>query len=96
MGGWCPLDVNIDAGRAALVIGLCLAGVILINLVIYYMVANRNNAGQVNMLRKAANRVRDPWKDEDESLLELSKLVGRLKNEAPTEPGGTELPVDKK
>jgi hypothetical protein len=35
------------------------------------------------MFRNAARRARDPWKDEDDALKELSNLVSGLKDETP-------------
>lgn len=87
------MEVNIDVGRAALVVILTLVAVVIINVAIYFMVANRNTAGQIHMLRKATSRARDPWQDEDASLVELSRLVTQLKETQPPDPEKT-IPPD--
>lgn len=79
------MDVNIDAGKALLVIVLTVGGVILINLAIYAMVKDRNTIGQIELMRKAVKQSRDPWELEDKALKELSEMVKKLKNE----PGAT-------
>ena len=74
------MNVNIDAGRALLVIVLTVAGVILINLAIYAMVKSRGNIGQIEMMRKAVKQARNPWEVEDKALKDLSDLVKQLKS----------------
>ena len=37
--------------------------------------------GEVDMYRRAGNRARNPWQDEDDNLEELSTLVKKLKGE---------------
>jgi hypothetical protein len=75
------MEVNIDAGKALLVIVLTIGGVILINLAIYAMVKGKGTIGQIELMRKAANQARNPWELEDKALKDLSELVKQLKNE---------------
>jgi hypothetical protein len=75
------MSVNIDAGRALLVIVLTVVGVILINLAIYAMVKSRGNVGQIEMMRKAVKQARNPWEVEDKALKDLSELVKQFKGE---------------
>jgi hypothetical protein len=74
------MDVNIDAGKALLVIVLTVGGVILINLVIYAMVKGRGTTDQIEMMRKTVKQARDPWELEDKALRDLSELVKQFKN----------------
>lgn len=87
------MDVNIDAGRAFLVIVLTVIGVVVINVAIYYSISRRGTIGQIDLLRKAASRARNPWRPEDEMLEELSQLVAGLKNE-PGDPGSGDASAD--
>jgi hypothetical protein len=75
------VDINVDAGKALLVIVLTVVGVVLINLVIYAMVKGRGTIGQIEIMRKTVKQARDPWELEDNALRELSELVKKLKNE---------------
>jgi hypothetical protein len=45
-------------------------------------------------MRKAAGRARDPWKDEDDALRELSNLVSGLKDEIPKTDAPDENGID--
>jgi len=75
------MQVNIDTGRAALVIVLTILGVILINLAIYAMVRGKGTTGQIELMRKAAKQARNPWEIEDTALKDLSELVKQFKHE---------------
>jgi hypothetical protein len=75
------MSLDIDAGRALLVIVLTIIGVVVINVVIYYAVSKGGTIGQINLMREAARRARNPWRPEDEMLEELSQLVAGLKKE---------------
>lgn len=90
------MDVSIDTGRALLVVVLTVAAVIVINVAIYFVVANKNNVGQIHILRKATSRARDPWQDEDASLAELSRLVAKLKEDRPPDQEATNPPDTQK
>ncbi len=76
-----------DLDKAGLVICLTLFIVIGINAAIYASLRRGNTVGQIELLRKAANRARKPWETEDEALNELSKRVEELKKykEGPTQ-----------
>ncbi len=75
------MEVNIDAGKALLVIVLTIGGVVLINLAIYAMVKGRSTTDQIELMRKAVKQSRDPWQAEDKALKDLSELVKKLKGE---------------
>jgi hypothetical protein len=70
-----------DAGRAAIVICVTLFLVIGINAAIYVAFVRKNSVSQIEMMRKAAERARDPWQSENEDLKELSRLVKQLKDD---------------
>lgn len=79
------MDINIDTGKAFLVIGLTILGVILVNVAIYYSVRGRGTIQQIEFLRKAVGQTRNPWELEDTALKELSEMVSQLKEK----PNGT-------
>jgi hypothetical protein len=76
------MEVNIDTGRALLVVVLTLLGVILINVAIYYSIKGKGTIGQINLMQKAARQARNPWEVEDKALSELSELVKKLKQDS--------------
>lgn len=65
--------------KAIIVVCLTLFIVIGFNVAIFLSFRGRGTRGQIDMFREAAQRVKDPWKDEDEALEELSKRVASLK-----------------
>jgi len=69
-----------DYGKAALVICLTIFIVVGINAAIYASLRRGTTIGQIELLRRAAERVSQPWKDEDDALRELSRRVGELKS----------------
>jgi hypothetical protein len=83
------METNLDLGRAALIVILTLVGVVFINVAIYYMVKGKGTIGQIQMIRKAAGRVRNPWEGEDQDLQDLSELVKQFKH-----PPSDHLPPD--
>jgi hypothetical protein len=68
-----------DVSRAILVVCITLFIVIGINAAIYVSVTRKNTIGQIELMRRAAKRARDPWKQENDDLMELSKRVADLK-----------------
>ncbi len=68
-----------DPSRVFLVVCITLFIVVGINAAIYVSVTRKNSIGQIELMRRAANRARDPWKPEDDNLKELSRLVSELK-----------------
>jgi hypothetical protein len=73
-------DAVMDYSKAALVVGLTLIIVIGFNVMLYISATRDNSAGTIEMLRRAAQRARDPWKNEAGDLEELSRMVSTLKN----------------
>jgi hypothetical protein len=74
-----------DLDRAFLVVCLAVAAVIAINVMIYLSVRRGKEVTTIDLMRNAARRARNPWKDEDDALQELSDLVSDLKS-VPREP----------
>jgi len=77
----------LDLDKAALVICLTLFIVIGINAAIYASLRRGNTVRQIELLRKAAGRVRNPWEEEDQALSELSRRVKELEKHDDSEPG---------
>lgn len=69
-----------DPNRIFLVVCATLFIVIGINAAIYVSLNRKNTVGQIELLRKAAHRARDPWGPENTDLKELSRLVSELKD----------------
>jgi len=69
-----------DLEKAGLVICLTLFIVIGVNAAIYAAVSRGKTAGQIELIRRAARRAKDPWEEEDQALKELSKRVKNLQN----------------
>lgn len=80
------MDTSIDLGRAALIVGVTLIVVVLINVIIYYSASGKRSSQQIDMLRQAARRARNPWEPEDKALEELSRRVAALKKPGEGEP----------
>lgn len=69
-----------DLDRATLVVCLTVAAVIAFNVMIYLSLRRGDEVTTIDLMRKAARRARNPWKDEDDALQELSDLVSGLKS----------------
>ncbi len=72
-----------DPVKAGIVILITLVVIVIINLAIYFY-ARRGRHGlphEIEMLKRAANRVRNPWVKEDTMLEELSRLTEALKGQ---------------
>jgi hypothetical protein len=69
----------LDPNRAFLVICITLVIVVGVNAVIFSILRRGNEAGQIELLRRAASRAKQPWAKEEEALEELSKRVAELK-----------------
>lgn len=70
-----------DADRAIIIAVITILVVILFNVMLYLSLRRGNEITSIDMVRRAARRARAPWKDEDDALEELSKLVNKLKEE---------------
>lgn len=70
-----------DTSKVPLVLCLTLVIVIGINAALYVSLRGGSTAGQIELFRRAAQRARQPWKDEEDALNELSKRVAALKSE---------------
>jgi hypothetical protein len=71
-----------DPLKAALVIFLALFIIVGINIAIYIIVkgSSRDMPLTMDIIRRAAERVRNPWIVEDTMLEELADITARLKN----------------
>jgi uncharacterized membrane protein len=72
-----------DPVKAGIVILITLVVIVIINLAIY-VYAKRSRRGlphEIEMLKRAANRARNPWVKEDAMLEELSRLTEALKGQ---------------
>jgi hypothetical protein len=69
-----------DPSRVFLVVCITLFIVVGINAAIYVSFTRKNTIGQIELMRRAADRARDPWGPEDANLKELSRLVAELKD----------------
>jgi len=70
-----------DLDRAFLVVCLTVAAVIAFNVMIYLSFRRGNEVTTIDLMRKAARRARNPWKDEDDALKELANLVSDLQSD---------------
>lgn len=74
------MEMNrIDYGQMFLVVCLTLFIVVGINAAIYAALKGGKEMGQIELFRRAAQRARRPWGEEDDNLEELSKRVNSLK-----------------
>jgi hypothetical protein len=74
-----------DYSKAVLIVCLTLIIVIGFNIIIYASAKRDKSAGTVELLRRASQRARDPWKNEDDDLEELSRIVSILRNQVSEE-----------
>ena len=72
-----------DPLKAALVIFLALFIIVGINIAIYIIVkgSSRDMPLTMDIIRRAAERVRNPWIVEDTMLEELADITAKFKNE---------------
>lgn len=70
-----------DPGRALIVVGITLVVVILFNVGIYLSARGERTINQVELLRRAGRRFRNPWGVEDKMLDELSQAAAKLREE---------------
>ena len=64
-----------DTSKAWMVICITVFLVVGINAWIYAAVSRRGSIGQIELLRRATQRAKDPWQSENNDLAELSRLV---------------------
>jgi hypothetical protein len=68
-----------DTTKIVLVVCITLAAVAILNAAIFAAIRRGNEAGQIELFRRAVRRSRQPWQTEDDALTELSKRVEELK-----------------
>ena len=66
---------------AWIALGGLLIFIILLNVSLITAIKNRDK-NQPNILQKTAEGIRDPWKNENEQLAELSERVEKLKSKS--------------
>jgi hypothetical protein len=71
----------LDYSKAILIVCVTLIIVIGINAAIFASTRRKRSVSTIELFRKAAKRARNPWKDEDAALSELSELVEKLKSD---------------
>ena len=76
-----------DLDKATIVICLTLFIVIGTNAAIYASFRRGNTKSTLDMLRRTATRIRNPWQVEDEALRELSDLASKLRTDKDTRNG---------
>ena len=81
---------EIDFERLLLVICLTVLIVAGLNALVYAGLRRGKEANMVELTRKAAQRARNPWQDEEEALQELSRMVSSLEK---TDPAAEELEI---
>lgn len=63
----------------AIIAGLCLiALVVVINIGLFYALRSKNTHEQIELIRKASQSARDPWKTENDSIDELAEKISQL------------------
>ena len=72
-----------ETTKILLVVCITLAIVAIINAAIFAAVRRGNDAGQIELLKHAIHRSRQPWQSEDNALEELSQRVKALKKKEP-------------
>ncbi len=72
-----------DTTKIVLVICITLAAVAILNAALIAAFRRGNEAGQIELLKRAVRRSRQPWQPEDDSLSELAKRVEELKRNKP-------------
>lgn len=69
--------------QTKLLLGICLLLplVLVVNLALLSAFRSRNRQNQERMVIQARNRLDDPWRDEDDRLVQLSKAVSDLNDQ---------------
>ena len=73
-------ETSLDFSRAVPIVCVALFLVVGINAFLFVSLSRKNNVGQIELMRRAAKRARDPWEQETNDLQELSRIVAELKN----------------
>jgi len=66
-----------------IILVICLTGLIGLGVpaMLYVGMRRRGQVGQIELMRKAANRSRNPWQPEDSQLTELAKKVEKFRKD---------------
>jgi len=71
-----------DFSRAFVIVAIALVVVILFNVGIYFGYGRKNSRNEYNDMIKTMKQMRNPWKEEDDNLQELSQRVAALKKDS--------------
>lgn len=74
-----------EIDRGLLIVLLIVGLVILVNIGLLYGMLSGSTRQQFEMLRRAAQRARNPWSEEDDDLKELRGRIARLQSREPSE-----------
>ncbi|MDD5371088.1 MAG: hypothetical protein PHQ40_18560 [Anaerolineaceae bacterium] len=74
--------------QTKLIIGICalIPLVLIVNLALLSALRKRHRPDTQRMIIRARNSLQQPWREEDDQLLELAKRVEDLKKSAPKPP----------
>jgi hypothetical protein len=67
-----------DPTKAILVVVITVGAVVLLNVIIYMAFKQGREVKSINLMRKSIDRMKNPWKDEDDNLNELRHLVEKM------------------
>ena len=70
-----------------IIVGLVILFVLGLNIGLIRAARRGSFSRDIEMYRRVARRAQDPWKNEDENLEELSRLVGHLKKQKDDDKG---------
>jgi hypothetical protein len=68
-----------DTTKIVLVVCITLTAVAIINAALIAVFRRGNEAGQIELFKRAVHRARQPWQSEEDAMNELSKRVEELK-----------------
>lgn len=68
-----------DTTKIVLVVCITLTAVAIINAALIAAFRRGNEAGQIELFKRAVHRARQPWQSEEDAMNELSKRVEELK-----------------
>ena len=57
--------------------------IIALNISLFSMVKDKSLQNQINMTKSISHKLQSPWKDEEDDLAELSRIVKNISTEKP-------------
>jgi hypothetical protein len=67
-----------DPIKAIVVVVITVGAVVLFNVILYLAFRQGREVKSINLTRKVIDRMKNPWKDEDDDLSELHRLVEEI------------------